>query len=141
MCLLLAGFAAQAQPAAMTGKWANDKSKTQVDEHTSGVLTIENRTSTWNIFNNQMFLDLSNRMRDDTLLLIYKSCDCTSTYKASAIKFPKAGSIVAKCFMAADGRLGVIYVNKKFVSSVRSYAQMSNSEKQAIFPDFFYPAK
>lgn len=141
LLLLVQTLSSVAQTADFRGKWCADKSKTAADDFTKGLLTIEQKTATWNIFPNQLFLDFRNRMRDDTLLLIYKSCDCSKVYKESTIRFPKSGSIVAKCYITPYGQLGVIYVNTRFVKSVRDYAQMSNSEKAALFPDYFYRIK
>lgn len=139
--LLLLTLSSIAQTADFRGKWCADKSRTTADDFTPGLLTIDQKTATWNIFPNQLFLDFRNRMRDDTLLLIYKSCDCSKVYKESSIRFPKSGSIVAKCYNTPQGQLGIIYVNTRFVKSVRDYAQMSNSEKAALFPEYFYRVK
>lgn len=129
-----------AQAGNFNGKWANKETTTTADEHTSGIMEIADEHTTWNIFNNHLFFDFTNKMKGDTLLLIYKSCDCSNPYRKSTIKFPKTGSIVAKCYLLPNNELGVTYVAKKLVSSVMDYVHMSmsNTEKKAIFPDKLY---
>ncbi len=134
VCALFVSSSLFAQGGNAIGVWVNDVKNEYTHDYTSGVLEIKNKTSTWNVFNNHMYLNFTNKMEGDTLLLVYNSCDCTTVYIRSNIKFPQSGKVVAKCVRLSESELSVTYTDKKFVKSVYDYARMSNSEKKKIFP-------
>ena len=84
------------------------------DDHTSGVVTVDPKGTTWNVFNNQLLLDFTNQMKDDTLFLLYTSSDATRPFKNStAIKFPKPKTVFAKCYIGIKKEMGIIYINER----------------------------
>ena len=140
VCFLCCALTSNAQYSKFNGTWVADSSKIP-DENTSGVMTIDHDTLTWNIYNNQMFFNFGYKLKQDTLLLIYKSCDCSHAFKTSNIKFPKPKSVYAKLYLKPDSLMGVIYLNKPFSETVKSYVRtkISKTELRNFFPDILFP--
>lgn len=140
LCILVL-FAREANAQSnFKGLWVVDHNIKAIDENTSGVVSIGKYESTWNIFNNHLFLNFDNKIKSDTLLLTYKNCECSKAYQQSNIKFPGINTVVAKCYYISEKELGIIYVNQKFVESVLKYvgSKMSKTEQTQIFPSKLY---
>lgn len=115
----------------------SESQKTEEEGVTDGCLQICQKSASWQVFSNQLYLMFTPRMKGDTLFLVYKENDVGRGF-GDFKTWPIVNKPFAKLYRTGSEKLGVIYLNKTFVKAVKQRVSGSLAEKKLIFPAILY---